>query len=179
MGLDISVWANVQKVAPDVLDRIMEDPDGPREGIYNELGRDGIWIPEVENFPGRVAGLELGMAYLGEKVFSFRAGSYGGYNMWRNQLAQLAGMKSAQEFWNLELEQQKKFPFWQLVNFSDCEGIIGPEVSAELAKNFAEFDERAKVFDPDTGGWNSFYERYKEWKLVFETASEGGLVEFH
>jgi len=179
MGLDITVYTNVQKVAPEVLDRIMRDPDGPREGFWNELGRRGIWLPEKEHYPGRAAGLELGMAYLGEEKFSFRAGSYGGYNEWRDKLAQLAGMKSAWEFWKLEPEQQEKFPFWQLVNFSDCEGIIGPEVSAELAKNFAEFDERAKFFDPDTDGWNHFYENYKQWRSAFEAASDSGLVEFH
>ncbi|MNJ79827.1 hypothetical protein D3C77_779790 [compost metagenome] len=49
--------------------------------------------------------------------------------------------------------------------------------SAKLAKDFADFDERAKYFDGDEDGW--FYKKYLDWKKAFELASDGGTVDFH
>lgn len=57
---------------------------------------------------------------------------------------------------------------------SDCEGVIGPEVSAKLVKDFADFDERAK-----TRGGKYFYALYCDWRKAFEMAADGGAVSFH
>ena len=67
-------------------------------------------------------------------------------------------------------------PFCELINFSDAEGIIGASVSAELAKDFAEFQERAASFD-----WQHphFKELYQQWREAFELASDNGAVRFH
>ena len=69
-------------------------------------------------------------------------------------------------------------PFWEMIAFSDCEGVIGSSVSAKLAKDFAEWDERAKrhivVQGPD--GW--FYEKFCQWRQAYEMAANDGLVQF-
>lgn len=64
-------------------------------------------------------------------------------------------------------------PFWELINFSDCEGIIGPVVSAKLARDFQEYQEKAnsQLTDYDL-------ERYNSWRQAFELAAENGVVRF-
>ena len=64
-------------------------------------------------------------------------------------------------------------PFYELINFTDCDGTIGPEVAAKLARDFAEWDERAQVVG---GEW---YEAYAEWRRCFEFAAHTGAVRFH
>lgn len=94
--------------------------------------------------------------------------SYGAYNRWREQLAKLAGYNPSEAFAGLHDAE----PFGQLVNFSDCEGIIGAEVSRKLERDFAAFDDRAKALDQ----W--FYDKYVEFHLCFKCAADGGAVKF-
>ena len=92
-----------------------------------------------ENFPGRTAGIKPGI-YSFERSAEFRAGSYSGYNEWRDHLARMAVGMSAKKIW----ASGWKGPFVELINFPDNEGVIGPVVAAKLAKDFAEFEHRAE-----------------------------------
>ena len=121
----------------------------------------------------------------------FCAGSYSGYNQWRNQLAVVAGYESAEKVWedcnlpasfNIRLFKLKEIdgqeiermkPFYELINFSDCEGLIGPEICKKLYQDFVDFEDKAKEQD------EYFYERYTNWKEAFRVASDNGLVAFH
>ncbi len=121
-----------------------------------------------EQFPGRSEGIPDAAVCTFSESFAFRAGSYGGYNEWRNELAKLAGFESAQDFWDNATDDA---PFFELINFSDCEGIIGPKASAELAKDFASHTPHDAF-----AGW--FAENYENWKTAFEMAADGGAVDF-
>ena len=61
-----------------------------------------------------------------------------------------------------------------MINFSDCEGVIGPKTSAKLAKDFAEFQAQADAHPDD---W--FRDLYTTWRRAFELASDDGAVGFH
>lgn len=161
MGLDISVYRNVGPTT---------DPD------------DRFYANNDPEFAGRSAGLPEG-PIKGELVFGFRAGSYSGYGEWRNQLAELAGypakrhipgFKPAEDSYAAGAWATTQGPFWELIHFSDCEGTIGPVVSAKLAKDFADFQDRA-----DEHGDDYFRKKYAEWRRAFETASDSGAVDFH
>lgn len=102
----------------------------------------------------------------------FRAGSYGGYNEWRKWLCSLALGVDVDEVWKNPAAYAGK-PFVELINFSDCEGTIGPVVSAKLAKDFAEFSARAAGANAD--GYGSLY---RDFAKAFETAAKGGAVKF-
>lgn len=65
-------------------------------------------------------------------------------------------------------------PFFELIHFADNEGVIGPVVSAKLAKDFRDNYERAKAFGD--GYWLS---KYEKWMAAFEMAADNGAVEFH
>lgn len=121
---------------------------------------------------------------------SFRAGSYSGYNFWRNKLAIFAGYGSAENVWKkynfmsngmryfklkkISNEEVNIEPFVELIYFSDCEGIIGPEICKKLYEDFVKFDDEAQKVD-----YGYFYEKYLDWKEAFRVASDGGLVHFH
>jgi len=162
MGLDITAYKKLSKI---------EKP---------ELDRDGYpvrWDTEVQlrtdytekDFPGRTEGLEHVAVYSYAEEHRFRAGSYSGYNSWRNELAKLAGYTSADDCWN----NHTSGPFYELINFSDCEGVIGPVVSAKLAKDFADYREKAEII----GGW--FFDAYQDWEKAFTMAADNGAVSFH
>lgn len=105
----------------------------------------------------------------------FRAGSYSSYNRWRNCLALAIHGKPAEEFW-----YDGAFgAFAELINFSDCDGCIGPITSAKLAKDFAQHGATFRSYARSYSEWTWLIEKYTKFRNAFETASEGGFVEFH
>lgn len=166
MGLDITAYRQL-KPAPDA----QLDADGyPKEwGKFLRIDTPTLAWTE-DNFPGRANGLTAGVFSFAES-HGFRAGSYGGYGMWRNWLAQRAGHGSAQRVW----ENVTEGPFVELINFADNEGYIGPTVAAKLAKDFA--DHQAAVLAAGDEPWCA--DLYRSWRRAFEIAADGGCVDFH
>jgi hypothetical protein len=77
---------------------------------------------------------------------------------------------------NIKIDEDgsiKVKPFYELINFSDCEGIIGPEVSTKLYNDFVKFEVVAKNEE------EYFYRKYKDWMKAFKVASNKGVVSFH
>lgn len=178
MGLDITACGNVKLETNVKLDKDGYPVD------YQKY--DLIWINS--EFPEQATGLVHEGIYSHETEFGFRAGSYSGYNYWRNALARMAGYpplpgKPADEAcaWSV-WENKLKGPFSELINFSDCEGVIGWAVSAKLEKDFLEWDERAKAFSLELRnsiGTDWFYEAYENWKEAFTIAAVNGYIKFH
>ncbi|MBN3757183.1 hypothetical protein G3N95_29870 [Paraburkholderia sp. Tr-20389] len=187
MGLDITAYRNLTKL--DVVFDADGEPVDPqtRESLdYDSYDLRCYFNPD---YASRAEGLEDKAVYKAEDSIGFRAGSYGGYNAWREELARLAGYPAVQvDRYNTGSIQLRhdygawaatEGPFWELIHFSDCEGVIGPVVAAKLAKEFAEWDERAKAHSNtvDRGDW--FYPLYQEWRQAFEMAAQNGAVDFH
>ena len=192
MGLDISYTDKLEKV-PD------EDvPSGVRGYtddyyVWEEESPHSLqWVYNQNWFPNHGDGLEENTWYydIGENTGGFRAGSYSGYNSWRNDLALAIGWVSGAEgAW----EEGEPYgpPFMELINFSDAEGYIGPVVSEKLYQDFIKYEDQVmdtidKWFlkiDPDKEygvediKW--FQAKYAEWKEAFNQARKGGLVSFH
>lgn len=176
MGLDVSAYRGLKK-----LDVVFDAHGEPIDPVTREEITDGVRFYANPDFPGRQGQIEDRAVYSYEDSLGGWSGGYGRYNRWREELAELAG-------WPLsEYEQYGRMwpshaasawaategPFWELINFSDCEGVIGAEVSAKLANDFAEHDEKAR----QVGG--EFYEKYQEWAACFRFASDNGAVWFH
>jgi hypothetical protein len=145
MGLDISAYSRVVPITGEMMD---------------------AWRhPEVyvnPDFKERADGLENGIyrRLEGSKEHNFRAGSYSGYNWWRDELANMARPPA----------------FEELVNFSDCEGTIGHLTSAKLAADFAAHQEKADARRDDG---TMFYQKYCDWRKACEIASDNGFLSFH
>lgn len=167
MGLDITAYKTVKFVRPLK----------PGENSHAEWPRiERLYVNN--HFVARADGLKDGLYEVSQEPdgqINFRAGSYSGYNRWRATLAGLVGTTPEAE-WEKETPSG---PFHELINFADNEGIIGPVTSAKLAKDFAEWRERAEKYGRgiDDGWW---WENYQEWQRAFElAASGGGVVKFH
>lgn len=158
MGLDISYHRNIQRIGDN--DYENEDLDQ-----FN-LGENHKAFPKQADY------LRRGL-YRSEDCDGFGAGAYSSYNRWRDELAKMAGYKSAEDAWAEEDGGRDSGPFWELINFSDCEGHIGPITSAKLAKDFAEHEGGASV----RSEWFRTY--YSQFRKAFEVAAQDGVVIFH
>lgn len=179
MGLDITAYEKLMKI-PDV--KYIDGEVYNKELETVDYG-DYDFVAHINSeFPGRADDVEDRGVYSAEESFGFRAGSYGGYNMWRNRLAKLAGYPEGTyerygkdwpsycvSCWN-----GAQGPFAELINFSDCEGVIGAAVSKKLAEDFAAFEEAAKATQDE-----QFFKLYQDWKKAFTIAANGGAVAFH
>lgn len=168
MGLDITAYRQLSKVESPEVDEGGEPVNWRTEHKIRSGDIDGT----EESWPGRTAGLSPGI-YTYADSFWLRAGSYSGYNAWRDELAQRAGYVSARHVW----ATTPAGPFVELIDFTDCDGIIGPVVSAKLAKDFAEHEAAIEAASNDPDSW--FMDKYREWRRAFEMAADGGAVDFH
>ncbi len=179
MGLDISYYKGIRKI--DCLFNESGEAVDPR--TREEIDYDTYFKACLNShFPGRADDIEDRACYAFADADGFRAGGYGGFNVWRNELAKLAGYPEGEyeqygrmwpsycvACWNGEAG-----PFSELINFSDCEGVIGTAVSKKLAADFAKFQAKADAHPDD---W--FREKYADWRRAFEAAAEDGCVTFH
>lgn len=176
MGLDITAYTNVEKVAPELYkdeQQIME------KGEFYEFCWDKGWYLFWTQFPQHAKDMEVDVPYSSSgQSFGFRAGSYGSYNRWRNRLAVLAGYESAEDVWEMEDPWGK--PFVELINFSDCEGIIGFELCKKLAADFIEYRGAAVKFSEENGFDEYFMLTYDHFSNAFVLArDEHGIIYFH
>ena len=170
-GLDITAFEKLTLVL------------SPRLGEDGEpLENNQVKLAPVE-LPERFAGLEPGKVYQFRSFFEFRAGSYSGYNAWRNELAKLAGyeqtsVKSSDGKMELRYDATvwngKKGPFWELIDFSDAEGVIGPVVCKRVHKDFLQFQAIAAKH-PD----QAFRTSYEDWTKAFAMCANDGAIVFH
>lgn len=171
MGLDITAYSKLEYL--ELMDV------GAWEEKYWSHERDMPFTTVIayhwaEEYADRAIPIVQGGVYkIGGEEFGFRAGSYSGYNHWRAQLSLMATGLSPSTIWAAS-ERYADVPFYALINFSDCEGIIGAIVSTQLAADFARYQPQA---DRRADAW--FREKYAAWRKAFEIAADDGLVEFH
>jgi hypothetical protein len=165
MGLDITAYRKLAKTDAALLD------SGGYPVDYMKFWSAREVASTEKEFPGTTAGVEAEAIYSFEERMDFRAGSYGGYNDWRDRLARVAGHESAKAAWDNPPPDGS--PFIELISFFDSEGIIGPVVAAKLAKDFADHRSTAE----SVGSY--FFDRYCLWQKAFEMAADGGAVNFH
>lgn len=175
MGLDITAYAHLTLCDP----QIEEDDEGIAADEAYERGLFRVYVDDV--FAERLGSLESGKWYEpGGRYHQFRAGSYHGYNAWRDELCQRAHSVPPSTIWTAR-EDYVGTPFYELIDFSDCEGCIGPEVSRKLSLDFVA--NRSRVFawadwkSKDDEEW--FETLYDEWSLAFAMAAINGCVQFH
>lgn len=106
-----------------------------------------------------------------DEEFDFRAGSYGGYNHFRNSLCLASNNITAEDLWNYE---DKTLKFYWLINFSDCEGYIGTDYCIILYDEFVKYEKEVKEkLSID------YHNKYDEFKEAFRLGANNGIVNFH
>lgn len=175
MGLDITAYEHVMLVAGE---HVKEDEAG--NCCYESArwgGQDHIPIYNEPSFPHSLGSIQNGKCYVatGEE-FRFHGGSYSGYNAWREALCEVALGVAPRYVWR-DPESWLDQPFCELINFSDCQGAFGPEVSAKLARDFREH--RHDVMAKLAAQADYWGEKYDDFQRAFKLASGDGLVYFH
>ncbi|SOK58627.1 hypothetical protein [Yersinia phage fHe-Yen9-04] len=184
MGLDITAYQNI---------KIIDSPDLDDNDEIIGLSYDEYFnVYNYTYFKEHFKDLEVNGYYEFEDSFNFRAGSYGGYNSWRNELAfivcKLNNLSStlpsdtknlySNIIWNLP--ENNNIPLYKFINFSDCEGIIGTEycniIYKELLSIETEFKSHNYMFDD---AYNHNNKLFDNWLLAFKMGSENGCVSFH
>lgn len=173
MGLDISVYNNLKL--------LNENPT--EKQIEKSYDGDNIVIYQHEDFPDQLVPLINGAIYAADGQYDFPAGSYSGYNRWREWLAKLAEYPEAPSTseWSSSFRSHSEGawatdsgPFWELITFSDCEGTIASESAKKLYVDFLNYYDRAIL----TNSCHDL-EKYRDWMKAFEIASDNGCVVFH
>lgn len=171
MGLDIYAYRQIKEV--------------PESAVLDERGgfRSGIIAPMINPcFPGRADDVNSDGFFSvaeGEHVLAM---GYSSYGAWRDWLAKIAGWPPTSYDDAILGEKQShaagawaatEGAFWELINFSDCEGTLGAATSRKLADDFARFQPQADAHENER-----FREIYADMRKAFEMASDGGCVVF-
>ncbi len=176
MGLDITAYSKLKHIGRHAKDTTLNEgePGGVDDWCYYE---DHVQAVAYDSFPQSFRGVPIVGEITGRdyrfldggcyertdetKTHGFRAGSYGGYNRWRQNL---------QDQFNPDRNQGG--PFYELIWFADNEGTIGPEAAVDLLADFREHEARYRPL------WEQG-DTYSDWMRAFELAADSGLVRFH
>jgi hypothetical protein len=188
MGLDVTAYANTRRV-----------PAHPRDWeACDDAGH--VWVFAYAGMEASYRGLAnadvLGVfegssePYIGGVCYdtsnserhTFAAGSYGGYNAWRDELTKAFLGVDPTNVWNNPGYADS--PFYELITFADNEGSIGPDAAKDLLADF----------EAGAGKWADYWaakdnlgpyelrwaiEKYEDWTLACRLAAHGGLIHFH
>jgi hypothetical protein len=166
MGLDITTYSHLKPVGMHA-DGWCEDEEHVTAYAYSCFPTSFRGIPVV----GQRDDFIEGGCYAWTEhtdTHQFRAGSYGGYNRWRDDLR-------AQ--FNPDTDPEK--PFYELIFFADNEGTIGPDAARDLLADFRAHADQYKAGDQDDPTRLYFQEKYEDWTRGCELAADGGLIAFH
>lgn len=169
MGLDITAYSHLKSIGKHAED--CEEYDHIRAYTYDSFPRSFRGIPVLDTttitgWGGTTTFLEGGCYLRTEQTeeFHFRAGSYGGYGQWRDDLRL-----------QFNPNQDPDQPFYELIWFADNEGSIGPEAAADLLADFREHADKYAAGEFD-GAW---WAKYRDWTRACELAAANGLIHFH
>jgi len=164
MGLDITVNTGLIPCA------LHGDADAAYDARHVYL----TVYPEL--FPERTLPIKDG-CYQYVEEFDFRAGSYSGYNRWREQLSRFALGVPPETVWGNPEYIGK--PFYELIEFSDCEGFIGPAIAEKLSRDFQQHTQDAIKWANQYADGGYWLQKYHDWMKAFRLASDNGVVRFH
>lgn len=169
MGLDILAWSEARLVEVHCF-----DSGGNPLGPDHEPLRDAIQasVPDPSFVPS-LAGLVAGAWYvLGGERAGYRQ-SYGGYGHTRAVMCQ-AVIGVAPERVRDNLDQFASNPLTPFVNFSDCEGTIGPRAARDIHAAMTAEGVRDRFVD--WHGWPNAAELYDDLVECFRVGSTGMVV---
>jgi hypothetical protein len=182
MGLDITAYSRLKHIGkhaeeceeqydPETYDRIHV-----HAYAYTEFPDSFRGIPIVGTKHYRSSEFIEGGCYAitdETETHRFRAGSYSGYNRWREDLArQFNPAPITFDRGPRMAKPEPEKPFYELIWFADNEGTIGPEAALDL---LADFDLHVNLYEGDEYARS----KYADWHKAFKLAADGGLVDFH
>ncbi len=176
MGLDIIAYS---KLEPKRDDRVAEVMDS----LFIPQGEWVIEFQENEERP-RCQDMKPGTWHMTDetKSMDFRAGAYSTYNTFRRILANAILGVTPETVWENE-DDFENSPFYEIINFSDCEGAFGPCDSEKLHHDFVNHEKQFKEYiieemgkyDTDVEWYSRIYDNFTE---AFKLAADDGVLIF-
>jgi len=113
---------------------------------------------------------------------SVSMGSYSSYNIFRNLLSKAVLKVNAETAWNKPSKYCNK-PLWDIINFSDCDGVIDCSTSKTLYNNLKESRSIFKTYISKTDSIGEMDEEhnmqlYDELIKCFKLGAEDGIIIF-
>lgn len=184
MGLDITAYEKMVQIPESrVEDCEVDWDDTPNH--YHPFAYSSF--PEsYSGFPHFLHGADLSPKFLrspicyttqGEK-FRWHGGSYSGYSRFRATLAASVGVENLGDVWNNPI-RFIDIPFFEILDFADNEGWIGPKACANLAKDFTDHKQAFLTMMEDYALGSHEVAKYENFVKGFTLASDGGAVNFH
>lgn len=130
----------------------------------------------------RALDVEVGSYDLEGETITFCAGSYSGYNRFRKTLCYAILGVEDKKLWERSEYYMDK-PFYEIINFSDCEGSFGPKDSVKLYNDFVT--NKHKFLNYLHSGGSDYLEIehlktiYDDFTKGFKLASDNGLLIFN
>ncbi len=163
MGLDIRAISKLRYIGLRCTD--LTDCEFQGQVVATCFEGNEMW---PRNFQGLQEGCYQQLS--GSLSYNFHAGSYSGYNEWRSWLCETFLEIPPSYLW----EHPEIFvgkPFYELINYADNEGDIGPIVSAKLFKDFIVHADKISSYADD---WRR--QKYHDWMRAFELGADQGVV---
>jgi len=156
MGLYVRVYKNIKKI---------KDCD---EADFRAFVDHPSWKFKIKN-------LEEDGCYVGEQAQPTISYPYSAHSFFRETLIKLIEREDLLDnAGNIDYERlPEDIPFYDFINFSDCEGCLDWEVSAKIFEDFEKYNKKA--MEKLTGFSN---QRYQEWYEIFKSAKDNGVVVF-
>lgn len=179
MGLDIRATSNitVETVNPEIY--VYETSVMMNETGTIFLNRDFPYHSQSFGSAGESVNYCLSTE---SETYHFSCGSYSSYNKFRNLLSLAVLGVKAETAWESG-ETYINSPLWDIINFSDCEGVIDTEICEKLLNEFK--DNRDKFISylkgsDDIGEMDTehYTETYDEFIKAFELGAKSGFVEY-
>lgn len=163
MGLDIRAYRKLKKN-----ERLSNLSNDEKEYIDIDCLIMSPYLEKLEEyFPNRANPLKYnGDVYTCDERKNISIGSYGTYGWFR---------------WALETFSKDSDYFNELIDFSDCEGVIGGVVSSKLYEDFsinAELFKQWVYQNYSISESELLLQMYYKFEFAFEIAKDGGAVEF-
>lgn len=178
MGLDVSFYAAATLVHGDLHPRALSEPrDYPGEECYDHFA-----VAYVNpDFPDQADGITHRSCWETGRRSAHIHHSYGGYNIFREWLCKAMHGVEPQVIWS-DPEAWWDKPFVPLINFSDCEGLIGPVTAYRLAQDFTQQRDyvlgRGGLAEALPAWRDEMAPRYEEWAAAFALIGPTGFVRF-
>jgi hypothetical protein len=181
MGLNITAYRRAIPVADHVAkvkDNGLPETWCTLEAEWGDRGHVQAFV--YAEFQSSIDGLIPGQCYVVDDTDSIRfaAGSYTGYNEWRDDLARCVLGISAKDVFELAPQLGERMAFLELINFADNVGTIGPKAAKRLSADFIEHRARFVAAHVDDVGDRWAIKKYDSWASAFALAAQGGLVDF-
>jgi hypothetical protein len=166
MGLDVSVYQNNK-----VLDINEDDEDYDYD--FHAFAQEEEWEDRIKN-------LEKDRFYEGDQVAHLVSYPYSSHNRFREELIRLIGRSDllyphdGKINWD-KLHPEKNLPFYELIYFSDCEGVLDWQTSEKLYNDFKNHEFFANQFFKEE---ESNLRRFNNWMETFELGKDNGVVVF-